>query len=369
MLLAILLAAGLVSDMRSMPPSMNSSCKFDAASNYSGELYIPDDTPPSNRGVGEFDTQAHFTMFDWDQLSTRVGFGLPIARGAEVWARRLGAGWYIDWTVQRRFPTQLPEHWQMVRLSRGCVTPSKDGIHWLATHYPGGVWIIGNEPDNIWQDNITPEEYAQVYHELYYLVKEVDPRASIAVAGVTQATPLRLAYLDRVLIAYEALYNKPMPVDWWTVHGFVLREERGTGGAEIPPGFNGVMNGALYEAVDTNSMEYFKDQIIAFRTWMAQRGYRDKPLALTEFGILLSPKFGFTPDVVANYLWDTFTWLGEANDDQIGYPADDNRLVQRWAWFSISDWLYPTSNLANLEADALTEIGQRFREYNLHPGE
>ncbi|MBL7162967.1 MAG: hypothetical protein ISS57_10205, partial [Anaerolineales bacterium] len=52
-------------------------------------------------------------------------------------------------------------------------------------------------------------------------------------------------------------------------------------------------------------------------------------------------------------------------DDQIGYPEDDHRLVQRWAWFSLYDPLYPTSNLANLKADALTEIGQAFREYNL----
>ena len=365
----ILLAVGLVFDMRSIPPPLNTSCRLGEGVVSEGQLYIPEDAPPPNRGVGESNTQTHSSMFDWHQLSTRVGFGLPIARDAEIWAHRLGAGWYIDWTVQRRYPTQLPEHWQMVRLARGCVAPSQEGIHWLATHYPGGVWIIGNEPDNIWQDNITPEEYAQVYHDLYYLIKEADPRASIAVAGVTQATSLRLAYLDRVLSAYEALYNEPMPVDWWTVHGFVLREERGAGGAEIPPGFFAVNKGASYEMVDSGNLGYFQEHIIAFRTWMFQRGYRNTPLALTEFGILISPKFGFTPEVVADYLWDTFTWLGEARDDQIGYPEEDNRLVQRWAWFSISDWLYPTSNLANLEADALTEIGQRFREYNLQQGE
>ena len=54
-----------------------------------------------------------------------------------------------------------------------------------------------------------------------------------------------------------------------------------------------------------------------------------------------------------------------ARDEYIGYSEDDNHLVQRWAWFSLYDPLYPTSNLANLKADALTEIGQAFREYNL----
>ena len=364
----ILLGMGLISDIDSIPPPLRSSCKF-AEADVRAEAPPPVNPPPASKIVQFAEDEGAPkeelpATFEWDQFSSRVGFGLTSSRDPETWARRLGAGWYVDWRVGRRYPTQRPEHWQMVRLARGCVAPSKEGIHWLASHYPGNVWVIGNEPDNVWQDNVVPEEYAQVYHDLYYLIKDADPTASIAVGGVTQATPLRLAYLDRVLTAYQALYNEPMPVDWWTVHGFVLREEAGAWGAGIPTGFLATDSGKLYQKVENGSVEIFKQHIIAFRTWMVERGYRDHPLAITEFGILMDPIYGFTPGVVAGYLLDTFTWLREARDDQIGYPEDDHRLVQRWAWFSLYDPLYPTSNLANLKTDALTEIGQAFREYN-----
>ena len=361
----ILLGVGLASDIRSMPPPLDTTCQFEEAEVRKEQPSFPVDAPPSGSGDKTFGRQESPATFEWDQLSPRAGFGLTSSRDAETWARRLGAGWYLDWRVGRRYLAQRPEHWQMVRLARGCVAPSKEAIRWLAAHYPGNVWVIGNEPDNVWQDNVVPEEYAQVYHDLYYLIKDADPTASIAVGGVTQATPLRLAYLDRVLTAYQALYDETMPVDWWTVHGFVLREEAGDWGAGIPAGFLATDSGKLYQKVENGSVDIFEEHVIAFRTWMADRGYQDKPLAITEFGILIDPIYGFTPEVVAVYLWDTFTWLGEARDDQIGYPEDDHRLVQRWAWFSLYDPLYPTSNLANLKADALTEIGQAFREYNL----
>jgi len=361
----IFFGVGLAFDLRSMPPPLDTTCQFTEAEVRKEQPLFPVDAPPPGGGEITSGEQASPATFEWDQLSSRVGFGLTGSRDAETWALRLGAGWYLDWRAGRRYPAQRPEHWQMVRLARGCVAPSKEAIRWLAARYPGNVWVIGNEPDNLWQDNVTPEEYAQVYHDLYHLIKEADPTALVAVGGVTQATPLRLAYLDRVLTAYQALYDEPMPVDWWTVHGFVLREERGNWGAGIPAGFVVETSDQLYQKAETGSVEIFKEQVIAFRAWMDERGYRDRPLAITEFGILMDPIYGFTPDVVSRYLLGTFTWLGEARDEHTGYPEDDNRLVQRWAWFSLYDPLYPTSNLVNLKADALTEIGGAFREYNL----
>ena len=47
----------------------------------------------------------------------------------------------------------------------------------------------------------------------------------MAIGGVSQVTPLRLDYLERVLAAYEKQYGQPMPVDVWNVHTFILREQ------------------------------------------------------------------------------------------------------------------------------------------------
>ncbi|MDH5508307.1 MAG: glycoside hydrolase family protein, partial [Anaerolineae bacterium] len=294
--------------------------------------------------------------------ASRVGFGMAVPADPVLWAGRLGAAWYLDWT-SRPAPSQpSPEHWQMVRIAPPCLLPSMQQIATLAAAFPGQVWILGNEPDVIWQDNVTPQLYAQAYHDIYHLVKQADPTAQIAVAGISQATPLRLAYLDQVLQAYLQAYSQPMPVDWWTVHGFVLREELGSWGVGIPPGFPDDF-GMLYEVSDHASVDLFQQHIIEFRKWMHRRGYQDTPLALTEFGILMPPEYGFPVELVADYLTQTFSWLSQASSAQYGLPSDDGRLVQRWAWYSLADTIYPASNLADLDESRLTPLGQAFAAF------
>jgi hypothetical protein len=73
---------------------------------------------------------------------------------------------------------------------------------------------------------------------------------------------------------------------------------------------------------------------------MADRGYRDTPAFLSEFGILM-PQNRFNPDFTAErvnaFMNETFTYLMTETDPTIGYPGDDNRLVQRFAWYSVDD--------------------------------
>ena len=240
-------------------------------------------------------------------------------------------------------------------------TPDAGTITNTAQAHPGSTWLIGNEPDVIWQDNLSPEQYAEVYHSYYAAIKRADPSAPLAVAGVAQPTPLRLAYLDRVLEAYERAYGRPMPVDVWTVHNFVLREERGSWGAEIPPGFEDVMVGRLVDVRDHARLDLFEAQLREFRSWMALRGYRNTPLALTEYGILMPTEYGFPTEVVTDYLQATLDLLMRLVDPASGYPADGNRLVQRWAWFSLSDVSFPGGDLADLATGRLTEVGLAYR--------
>jgi hypothetical protein len=299
-------------------------------------------------------------------IKSRLGFGLSQVADPVYWAEKLGATWYLDWSVQDLVTGSQPDHWQMVRLSNDngswSVTPSEENIQRIARKNPGQIWIIGNEPDVIWQDNIPAEVYAHSYHDLYFLIKRADSSAKLAPAGISQATDLRLAYLDRVMVEYTRRYNERLPVDWWTVHGFVLREEKGSWGVDIPPGFDYDL-GMAYEVSDHGRMDLFAQQLVAFRTWMAINGYREKPLALTEFGILMPEDLGFSSDFKAKYLNESFTWLARTIDAEIGYPSDDNRLVQRWAWFSLADTLYPSADLVDLKKNRLTDVGMAFRDF------
>jgi hypothetical protein len=127
-----------------------------------------------------------------------------------------------------------------------------------------------------------------------------------------------------------------MPVDVWNVHNFVLQELRASWGCEIPPGIDATQ-GMLYGVGDHDSMSYFRQQIIAFRQWMAGKGQRDKPLIVSEYGILFHEGLGYGYDRVRAFMLATFDFFLNETNAQIGYPADGNRLVQRWAWYSLDD--------------------------------
>ena len=250
----------------------------------------------------------------------------------------------------------------MVRVSQDSYRPSADVLQGAAASNPGAVWLIGNEPDVRWQDNTTAWRYAELYHELYYLLKNTDPSCHVAIGGVSQPTPLRLAYLEAILSAYEGRYSEPMPVDVWNVHNFILREERDSWGVDVPPGM-AVDTGVLREIDDHDDMAIFRGQIVAFRRWMADHGQRDRPLVVSEYGILMPPDYGFPFERVQAFMYASFDFFLTATDAQTGYSADGNRLVQWWAWFSTTSTTYPTGNLCDLEAGSSTALGTAFANY------
>ena len=277
----------------------------------------------------------------------------------------LNAGWFMTGTGGARVPagTGLVLG---IWVNGDSFSPDAATLSELAAANPGAVWQVGNEPDVIWQANSTPEQYAQVYHQVYAALKSGDPTARVAPGAVAQPTPLRLQYLDLVLAAYQNLTGGPMPADIWAVHNSILREERGSWGVEIPPGI-GANTGMLYEIADNDRLDIFQAQLVAFRVWMRDRGYQDRPLYLTEFSILMPSEYGFPPERVAAFMIGSFDYLLSAADGSLGYPGDGYRLVQRWAWYSVADtseWgHYPTGNLYDPVTKEMTAVGHAFANY------
>lgn len=284
-------------------------------------------------------------------LETAVDAGLPL-------------GIFMNWRVDPSQPLRPGvQFWHTVRLGPDGVRTTWADITRVATEQPGAVWIIGNEPDVIVQDNLTPPQYARLFHEVVTYVKARDPSAQIAIAGVAQPTPLRMAYLDAVLASYQAEFGAPMPIDIWTVHAFILREEAGSWGVGIPPGMTS--EGArLYEISDHANLEIMQQNLVAFRAWMAERGYQQRPLAITEYGIVMPPDYGFPPELVANFMLGSFDFFTTAANPT-GYPADDYRLVQWWFWFSLyeAEEGYGTGNLVDGPRGQLTPLGQLMAAY------
>ena len=303
----------------------------------------------------------------------RIGVAGALADAAPAAALGLRSRHFVFWRVWPELPV-VPDLsvWQTVRLGQ-----VEEAMQWPANRrviaaaieaHPGSSWLIGNEPDVIWQDNATPEEYAEAYHDIYAYIRERDPAARIVAGGIALPTPLRLAYLDEVLRIYQERYGEPLPADMWSVHLFILREEKNSWGIDIPPGMDAT-SGQLYEIEDHGDVDLVKTYVTAFRDWMAANGYGDKPLAVTEFGILLPEDYGFPPAFVQNYLTETFTYFLTATGEN-GLAADGGHLVQYAFWYSLYDeGAYPTGNLYDARQGVLTPLGQAFIRFtdDLHP--
>ncbi len=299
--------------------------------------------------------------------STRWRTGVGIPDLDPMWFKWPASrpGWYLNWTtnvvVKTRFfglwrtvSMNLPavdlgmEFVPMVRVHRGRLVPRASDLGRLAQQNPGRTWLIGNEPDVRWQDNTEAEDYAVAYYNAYRAIKAADPTAQVAIGAVSQVTPLRLAYLDRIWTAYQTNYGTAMPVDVWNMHAFILREKLHDWGVGMPPGFITETAGVLWDVADHNNLSLVEGQVRQMRQWMAAHGQQQKPLWITEYGILMPESYGFGPEVVRDFMLSSFDLFDKLRDPQLGYGADQNRLVQRWVWFSSRYDPYPAGNLFNI---------------------
>jgi hypothetical protein len=318
---------------------------------------------------------------------------------------QLNMGLYLDWGSRDTLPPGLPtgmQYFQVVRIHQNKVgsewhgggayvqppaylaLPSGNTLAQRAASLPGSVWFIGNEIErrdwydgSNWrgQDEITPELYATAFHELQAVIKAADPTAKVGIGSLVAPTALRLKYLDRVWNSYYEQYSYPMgkDIDVWNIHGFILREVRNSWGADTPAGLtnpSGFLAGKSTAEViaahhDINHLKQFTQDL---RAWMAAHGERNKPLINTEYGILYKNISGnqITPAQVSAFLEASFDYFFTATDPKTGYPADDNRLVQSWVWYSVQDTSW-NGNLFNASNKSLTTFGNTWKNYVTSP--
>lgn len=287
----------------------------------------------------------------------------------------LHAGWYLDYRVRMDPPRAAGlEFVQLVWTEEDIFWPDAATLTAIAQANPGSLWLIGNEPDSTFHGNSTPAQYVQHYHEIYHILKAADPTAQVANGGIVQATPVRLMWLQEVWDGYQALYGETMPVDVWNIHNFVLNEHPTLPddppdnpwwyGAGMPPGITDTSQAAVRNFYEMDQMAPFEEQIVRFRQWMADHGQRDKPLIVSEYGLLVVENDGYSVGRVTTYMLATFDYFSTATDPLIGYPADGNRLVQRWSWFALTSY-YPSQpyRLYDRDNSVFTALGDAWAAY------
>jgi hypothetical protein len=118
---------------------------------------------------------------------------------------------------------------------------------------------------------------------------------------------------------------------------------------------------------DLDRMDLFAEQIVRFRQWMADHGQRDKPLIVSEYGILFNEELGYGYERMRDFMLATFDYFLNTTDPDIGCPADGNRLVQRWAWFVLDrntfEWGTFWGSLFDPETHQITALGEEFGNY------
>jgi len=132
----------------------------------------------------------------------------------------------------------------------------------------------------------------------------------------------------------------------------------------------------LYEMRDNADPVIFRQLVTEFRQWMKDKGFQNKPLIISEYGVLL-PSDYLADDVatgdqrVIDFMRKTFDFLVNARDPSLGYPADDNRLVQQWLWYSLNGQPYDLATglgfngslFSYLNPKRMTKFGVAFRTY------
>lgn len=349
---------------------------------------------------------------DWRPNLDPAGFSncrygtSDLSRRQNAWLTTLGVGWHLNFGARPWGRIDGIEYTPVVNVRQnkdGCtyldsytISPplTDQGLGALVDANPGALWIVGNEPDRgpnpddptcrRVQDDTHPEWYAQGYHDVYHFIKQRDPSAQVAIAGLVQVTPGRLQYLDKVWDTYLEKYHTPLPVDVWNMHLYILPEATPAG---LP---NGVANVALgtdpalairesgddparcsdpkvYCWAEHDDLSVFAEQIVAMRAWMKRHGQQNKPLILSEYSILypdwLLDEYGnyFTTERVARFMTETLAYLGSAVDPALGYPQDEFRLVQQVLWFSIN--VNGAGRISNLVTDSLIELTDLGRLY------
>jgi hypothetical protein len=73
--------------------------------------------------------------------------------------------------------------------------------------------------------------------------------------------------------------------------------------------------------------------------------------------------YGFDYARVRDFMLRSFAVMQNTKDAEWGLPADGDRLVQRWCWYSLADTNYPTGNLSDLTSGELTPLGRDLKAY------
>jgi hypothetical protein len=131
------------------------------------------------------------------------------------------------------------------------------------------------------------------------------------------------------------------------------------------------INQHLYPLIDcyedSLETENLKEHIRSYRTVMKEKGLQNLDLIISEWGPL--DRRITDSAAIGRFMSEMSDFFFRASDPALGLPADDYRLVQRWAWFvfTFSDSSTDPNNYPNLHlfdpiSRQITQVGESYRQ-------
>jgi len=255
-------------------------------------------------------------------FSTPFGVGVGDAPVTAAQLDAIGPVWYMDW----RWDTPTIDGHERLYVIRCREVERDQGVILSAMQASGTAWwSLGNEPNDPHQDNVSPEEYAELYHVFEGWAQSA-PQCHILPAGIANAD---WKWAEAFRKAFHEKYGRHPRADGWNIHNYILE-----------PG------------LDPYDVGEFQRRILAFNRWVETIEDGHKPLFLTEYGVLYGDgccgRPVDPPEKIQSFMRDTARWLL------------DTDVVTCWAWFATYSELY-NGDLMTKEG-RLTHVGKTYRK-------
>jgi hypothetical protein len=187
------------------------------------------------------------------------------------------------------------------------------------------VWQIENELDLNWKDK--PEDYAKFLKESFIAIKQVNPKAKVAIAGVADPAGFTgettiygkiFKELDKIKNSSGDRYFDIFDFHWYPfATNYLVVESFITGSSK--------------------NIFYLKEYINNIKRTLAQYDYVDIPIYITEFGQYSEPPGLWGPPEYAQKL--TFhSEKKQALDLSKGYLYSRANGVQKIFWVTLTEW-------------------------------
>jgi len=258
-----------------------------------------------------------------------VNVAVEFAPGLQAPLDRLGPVWYMDWHWET---PPIPGHERLFVVRSWMVSQQGEAVAEAMASSGPAWWSCGNEPNDPNQDNVSAEAYAALYRA-FESRAEIAPQVRVVPAGIANAD---WEWAQAFREAYNARYGRYPRVDAWNIHNYMLESDQ-----------------------DPYDVEEFKRRIVAFRNWMEKIGDADKPLILSEFGVLYGNgccgRPVDPPVKIQTFMRETVRWLL------------DSGAVSCWTWFSTRSEVL-NGDLMTAEGE-LTDLGIIYRDLILEYSE